>query len=147
MNSGTAREEGALFMQKHLVPVRREIADMADQLFDVVGIPFEQTSELQRQLLAVFAFGMIFAIGQLGRLTAPEVHALVLCCLMDVFRYADHQAAAFAEELIAAASHQNHHSTKNAIIHRGIDGHRQWQQGQTDNLRANIAEIFRAVGA
>jgi Immunity protein 48 len=132
-------------VENHLVPIRREIAEMAERLFDVIGIPFEQTSELQRQLLAAFAFGMTFAIGQLNRLSPPEVHALAIWYLTDVFRYANHQAVAFAENLIAAASDRNQHPTMNAIIHRGIDGHRQWQQ--REELHANLDEMFSVAGA
>jgi hypothetical protein len=134
-------------MDKRLVPIRREISDMAGGLFGVVGIPLDQTSELQRQLLAAYAFGMTFAVGQVKRLTPPEVHALAICCLMDVFQYADHQAGAFAEDLIAAASNRSFHPTMNEVINRGIDGHGQWQRGQTKELQENIEDIFRIVGA
>lgn len=37
---------------------------MAEQVIGVVGIPFKQTTELQRQILASFVFGMIFAQGK-----------------------------------------------------------------------------------
>jgi hypothetical protein len=120
---------------------------MASELFGVVGIPFEQTSELQRQIMASFAFGMIFAVGQIKRLSPPDVHALAICCLMDVFKYADHQAGAFSSDLIAHASSRDPNDTQQAIIHRGIDGHRQWQQKQTDQLKVNIEGIFKALGA
>jgi hypothetical protein len=139
-------EEGAR-MDQRLVPVRREIAVMASELFGVIGVPFEQTSELQRQILASFAFGMIFAIGQIKRLSPPDVHALAICCLRDVFKYADHQAIAFSSDLIAHASSNDPNDTHNAIIHRGIGGHCQWQQKQTEQLRANIEGIFEALGA
>ncbi|MGA8089200.1 MAG: Imm48 family immunity protein [Terracidiphilus sp.] len=77
---------------------------MANDLFVVIGVPFEQTLELQRQVLATFAFGMIFAEGRLRGLRPPEVHALVIACLTDVFRYSDQQAVSFSTNLISAAS-------------------------------------------
>jgi hypothetical protein len=120
---------------------------MASELFDVVGLPFEKTSELQRQILASFAFGMIFAVGQIKRLSPPDVHALAICCLMDVFKYADDQAGAFSSDLIAHASSKDPDDTHKAIIHRGIDGHYQWQEKQTAQLRTNIEGIFKALGA
>ncbi|MGN6369899.1 MAG: Imm48 family immunity protein [Phycisphaerae bacterium] len=132
-------------MDQHLVPVRNEIAVMASDLYTVIGVPFERTSELQRQILATFAFGMIFAVGQLRRLSPPEVHVLAIACLMDVFKYADHQAAAFSADLIVHASSKNPKDTHKAIIHRGIDGHRQWQQKQNDQLKINIEGIFEAL--
>ena len=134
-------------MDAHLAAVRTEINAMATELFGVIGIPFQQTSELQRQVLATFAFGMIFAVGNLNRLRPPEVHALAIACLMDVFKYADHQAAAFSNNLISAAlANVRNPTTTSAIIHRGIDGHRQWQQKNLDELRANIEGIFRTLG-
>ena len=134
-------------MDQRLVPARHEITGMAGDLFDVIGIPLEQTSELQRQILATFAFGMVFAVGQVRRLSPPDVHALAICCLIDVFHYADHQAGAFSTDLVAHASSRDPNDTHKAIIHRGIDGHCQWQQKQVDQLRANIAGIFKALQA
>lgn len=134
-------------MNQDLVPIRHEVAAMAGELFEVAGVPFEQTSELQRQILATFAFGMIFAMAQIRRLPPADVHALAICCLMDVFKYADHQAGEFSADLISNASSRDPNDTHRAIIHRGIDGHYQWQQKQTDQLHANIDSIFRALGA
>jgi len=120
---------------------------MAGELFAVAGVPFEKASELQRQVLATFAFGMIFALGKIERLSPPDVHALAICCLTDVFKYADHQAAAFSSDLIVTASGKSGNPTRKAIVHRGIDGHRQWHQRQTDQFKANIEGVFKAVGA
>jgi hypothetical protein len=133
-------------MDAHLAAVRTEINAMATELFGVIGISFQQTSELQRQVLATFAFGMIFATGNLNRLRPPEVHALVIACLMDVFKYADHQATAFSRDLISAASANSRNPTATSIVHRGIDGHRQWPQKKVDELRANIEGILRTLG-
>ncbi len=62
-----------------LKALRRQSAEMADDLFSVLGIPFEETTELQRQLLAAFSFGMLFVTGRINALTAPEIHALTIC--------------------------------------------------------------------
>ena len=129
-----------------LKALRRQSAEMADELFSVVGIPFEETTELQRQLLGAFGFGMLFAVGQLNKLTPPEVHALSVCLLMDVFKYSDHQATAFAEGLIESSRGRGN-PTINAVIHRGIDGHWQWKEGLTSDLKRNLEDIFRVVGA
>jgi hypothetical protein len=134
-------------MDRHLVPVRQEIAQMAGELVAAVAIPFEQTSELQRQIFAGFAFGMIFAVGQLKRLSPPEVHALVICCLTDTFKYSAAQAGAFSADLIQQSSSKDPKNTHKAIIHRGIDGHRQWQTGDTAKLRENVIGVFKLLGA
>jgi hypothetical protein len=127
--------------------LRREIAAMASGQFDLVGIPFARTTELQRQVLAAFAFGMTYAAGRQAGRTPPEVHALALGCLVDVFRYSPAQSAAFCQQLLEASSNPAAHDTMNAIIHRGIDGHRQWTQGELEELRANVSGVLRDVGA
>ena len=131
-----------------LKPLRSDVASMANELFSIVGIPFEQTTELQRQLLASFGFGMLFAVGQIEKLSPPEVDALAIMLLMDVFKYSPQQAGEFTELLInSSSSGGSGDATIKAIIHRGIDGHRQWQAKQVLELRSNIKEIFAATGA
>jgi Immunity protein 48 len=129
-----------------LKALRRQSAEMGHGLCSVLSTPFEETTELQRQLLASFAFGMLFATGCLNKLTPPDLHALSICLLIDVFNYSKDQAAAFAENLIAAASGSGN-PTINAVIHRGIDGHRQWEAGQMSELKGNVEDIFKTVGA
>jgi len=119
---------------------------MATGLFGVVGIPFENTSELQRQVLAAFAFGMVYSVGRIEDLSPAEVHALELALLMDVYKYSDHQAAAFAQELIDSASNRGN-PTFRAIIHLGIDGQAEWEEGQLSQLRLNLERVLKAVEA
>ena len=129
-----------------LKALRRQSVEMADDLLSVLEIPFEETTELQRQLLASFSFGMLFVIGQINKLTGSEIHALTICLLLDVFKYSDHQAVRFADDLIEAGSGRGNPTT-NAVIHRGIDGHRQWEAGLRSELKSNIDGIFKMVHA
>jgi len=96
--------------------LRSAVASMCDDLVASGGVPFESTTELQRQMLASFAFGMTFVIGQIEHLTPPEVHALSITMLMDVFKYSGQQAAAFSSHLIESASGRGN-PTIQAIIH------------------------------
>jgi hypothetical protein len=131
---------------KDLKEIRAEIVRMGNELHEIVGIPFEQTTELQRQLLAAFVFGMTFAIGHIKKLSPPDVHALAICFLQDVFKYSVDQSAAFAENLIQSASGRGNPTTK-SVIHRGIDGHWQWEQKKFAELKANVDDVFKVVGA
>jgi len=107
---------------------------------------FEEATELQRQLLASFSFGMLFVTGQLNKLASPEFHALSICLLLDVFKYSEHQAVSFAEDLILSSSGRGN-PTINAVIHRGIDGHRQWGGRLRSELKSNLEDIFKMVDA
>jgi len=126
--------------------LQSSLIKMCADLFASVGVPFESTTELQRQVLASFAFGMTFAVGQIEHLTPPQVHALSIAMLVDAFNYSVEQAGAFSSNLIESASGSGN-QTIQAIIHRGIDGHLQWSTGQTAELRENINSVLQAVGA
>lgn len=65
---------------------------------------------------------------------------------MDGFKYSDHQALSFAELLVASASGHGNPVTQ-AVIHRGIDGHLQWQSKQLTELRTNVESVFKTAGA
>jgi len=129
---------------KDLRRLRTVVSQMAAKTIELVGIPFETTSELQRQVIASFVFGMTYCEGQSESLSPPETHALVLTVLLDVFKYSDHQATAFAKELIDSSGADGN-STINAIIHRGIDGHAQWKKGHYPELKANLAEVLKLL--
>ena len=126
--------------------LRSSLVNMCADLITSVGIPFESTTELQRQVLASFAFGMTFAMGQIEHLTPPEVHALSITMLIDAFKYSPQQAGTFSSHLIESAGGRGN-PTIQAIIHRGIDGHRQWSSSQTVELGENINSVLQTVGA
>jgi hypothetical protein len=127
--------------------MRRDVGAMGHALFDAIGVPFVRTTELQRQILAAFAFGMAYAAGRTERLTQPEVHAMELASLVDVFGYSQAQAAAFCQELINSAAEPQKHQTMSAVIHRGIDGHAQWQHGNREALVHNVNGVLLELGA
>ena len=129
----------------NLKALRRSCCEMAEAVIDALGVEFEHTSELQRQVLANFTFGMVFALGQIHELTPAQIHALLLLVLNEPFKYSPKQAAAFADDLIRAAADRSHHDTMHAILHRGIDGHRQWESGNAEGLRENLLGVLRLL--
>jgi immunity protein 48 of polymorphic toxin system len=125
---------------------RSQIASLGRKLFQATGIEFAKTSEAQRQICGAFMFGVIFAHGKLNRLSPPDVQALAICMLQDVLSYSVEQAGAFSTRLVQASS-SGPTDTTNAIIHRGIDGHRQLTSGENDALRQNLFGIFNNLKA
>jgi len=59
---------------------------------------------------------MLFAMGQIKGLTPPQIHALTICCLSDVFKYSHAQAVAFSENLISSASSKEENTSKTIFI-------------------------------
>lgn len=126
-----------------LATLALQVRQMLSDLLGALGVG-EETTELRRQVLATFAFGMLFSAAMQQSLEPEQVHALLIGALRDSFGYTDEQAATFSEALIDAVSGDSR-PTSNAIIHRGIDGHRQWSENDIDGLRANVTEIFEVI--
>jgi hypothetical protein len=126
-----------------LATLRLQIRHMLSDLIGATGVG-EETTELRRQVLATFAFGMVMAAGMHDNLEPEQVHALALGALVDSFGYSADQAATFAEALIEAIS-GDERPTSNAIIHRGIEGYGQWRANDVEALKGNVGVIFAVL--
>lgn len=131
--------------QVDLKLIREENKRMFSHLFEIIDISFEATTELQRQILATFSFGMLNAIGSINKLTPSDVHALTLIMLEESFNYSNKQSVAFADDLIKAAACGDPNNTHKAIIHRGINGHYHYINGELDKIKENILNIFEIL--
>jgi hypothetical protein len=128
-----------------LLDHRQQVTAYGSDLFRVCGVEFDKTTEMQRQVSGAFLFGVAYAHGRVHQLAPPDVHALVITMLMDFLRYSAEQAGAFSSSLVQATS-AGPNDTMKAIIHRGIDGHRQLTSGEHNALRQNLLGIFQALG-
>lgn len=127
---------------KHdLVSHREQVNKMAMSLLTASEVDFDGATQLEQALVGTFLFGMIQAHGMLNGLTPPEVHALALIVFRDSLHYTDAAAAQGVQECINA-TRPEYHRTMNAILHRGVDGHKQYQDGNIDALRENLSSIL-----
>jgi hypothetical protein len=130
---------------KYLVRHRAELAERATSLLHICSVKVEQLSEVKRQIAAAFLFGMAYVYGIEQKLAPPEVQALVITLLEDIFGYNAEQAGAFSTRLVEA-SRNGPNDTMKAIIHRGIDGYRQLQNREDAQLRGNLLGLFETLG-
>lgn len=128
-------------MEQH----KKIISEFINQLLKSMNKPFESTTELERQILATFTFGAIHAQSILNHLSPSDVHALAIFTFITEFRYSSEQARAFIDHLIQVSTNENINPTTNAIIHRGIDGHKQFFATDLPNLKKNLTEIFNVI--
>ncbi|MDQ0661117.1 Imm48 family immunity protein [Paenibacillus sp. W2I17] len=128
-----------------LAAAANELEQMVDKMCELVGTPLEQTTELERQVMAAFGFGAVYGITHRDQLAEPQAHALSIRMLIKPFNYSEQQAVDFADDLIWVASDREVHPVMNTIIQRGIDGHRQFNQEDDEGLERNIQEILTAV--
>ena len=125
----------------HLVPHREECNKIASSALTASGVGFDSASKLEQALIGTFVFGMISAHGMMNQLQPAEVHALALCVFQDTLHYTVDAAAQGVQECINAAA-PSYHPTMNAILHRGIDAHKQYLDGDSDGLSQNIRSIL-----
>jgi hypothetical protein len=128
-----------------LAAAASELEQMVGKICELIGTPLEQTTELERQVIAAFGFGAVYGITHRDQLAEPQAHALSIRMLIKPFNYSEQQAVDFADDLIRVASDREVHPVMNTIIHRGIDGHRQFNQEDDEGLARNIQEILAAV--
>ena len=126
---------------EHLVPHRNALNAMARDLLKEAGLEFDKASPLEQALVGTFLFGMIQTHGMANKLSPPEIHALALLVFKDTLHYSDSAAAQGVQECINATD-PKYHDTMHAILHRGIDGHRQYQEGDREGLSKNIVSIL-----
>ncbi|PAF30520.1 Imm48 family immunity protein [Paenibacillus sp. 7516] len=128
-----------------LAAAASELEQMVDRICELIGTPLGQTTELERQVIAAFGFGAVYGITHRDQLGESQAHALSIRMLIKPFNYSEQQAVDFADDLIRVASDREAHPVMNTIIHRGIDGHRQFNQEDDEGLARNIQEILTAV--
>lgn len=128
-----------------LAAAASELEQMVGKICELIGTPLEQTTELERQVIAAFGFGAVYGITHRDQLAEPQAHALSIRMLIQPFNYSEQQAVDFADDLIRVASDREVHPVMNTIIQRGIDGHRQFNQEDDEGLARNIQEILAAV--
>lgn len=130
---------------RDLRPIRAQRRRMALDLLRAADIDIATANPAQRQLTAMFTFGMAFGACLDDELSPAQTHALAIAWLMDAFNYTDQEAVAFAQRLINASSNRETDEFTNTVIHRGIEGYLQWRNGDEATLVTNIKEVLAAI--
>jgi hypothetical protein len=115
---------------------------LAAQLLKVAEIDFDAATKLQQALIGTFLFGMLTAEGMHTGRSPGEIRAGAICVFQDALHYTPEAAVEGVEHCIQATG-PDAHETMKAIIHRGIDGHRQILDGDNTGLAQNIGDILR----
>lgn len=130
-----------------LETARQEVLGLAAGLFSIIGRPFEDTDELERQVLATISFGALNAAGHIAELSAQQAYGLTVDMLTTVFRYETDQARSFAEHLVAIAAGAVEQKTMLQLVHYGIDMHVQYVNNDLEPIRHNILSILDQIRA
>lgn len=111
------------------------------------SVIFEQTSELERQILAVYAFGMAEGMRQTEYLSLNimQVESGIIGMLNSVFQYSIRQAQDFTHIMITNLKSKDPENTYYAIIHRGLDGYYLWKDEKKKTVINDIVQIINVL--
>lgn len=122
--------------------IGKEIINLYCQKKDV---SFDNTSELERQIISVYLFGLLDGIRQdkYSDLTPLQVKKSISHILGSVLGYTLNQADDFTEDMINNLQSGDPQNTIYAIIHRGLDGYFMWIKNKNDEV---VNDIYSIVG-
>lgn len=112
---------------------------------DKTGKDFEETSEMERQIAAVFVFGMANGLAMDIKHTPLKVETGMIAVLIRVFKYSPEQSTDFVVSMIGSMQTKNENDTQNAITHRGLEGYYSYQDNQFEELANNIVDIINIL--
>lgn len=112
-----------------------------------INLSFEKTTELERQVLAVYFFGMSNGLMQHLKLknTPMEIAEMIKNNLIGVFNYSNEQAQQFFDSMVNDLQSKDPRNTQYVIIHRGLDGYFAWEKGQKSNVINDVGQIISAL--
>lgn len=112
-----------------------------------INTPFEETIELERQILAVYFFGMSNRLMQHLKLEKSllEIIEIIKKNLVDVFRYSNEQAKDFLDNMVENLQSKDPKNTQYVIINRGLDGYFSWEKGQKENVIKDVCQIINVL--
>jgi len=122
--------------------IKKLSQDVVNLYINEVKSSFEKITELERQILATYLFGMFDGVRQNNNIdiTPNQMAINISDILVSVFKYSKDQAEIFVEELIDNLQSNNPQNTSYAIIHRGLEGYYTWGNSK-DKVIKDIIEI------
>lgn len=116
--------------------------DVLNLYLNEIKSSFEQITELERQILATYLFGMFDGVRQNNNLdiTPNQIVINISDILVSVFRYSKKQAESFVNGVIEDLQSDNPQNTSCAIIHRGLEGYYTWGKNK-DKVIKDIIQI------
>ncbi len=114
--------------------------DVVNLYINEVKSSFEQITELERQILATYLFGMFDGLRQKNNIdiTPNQMAINISDILVTVFKYSENQAISFVDEMINNLQSNNPQNTSYAIIHRGLEGYYTWDSSKNKVIKEII---------
>ena len=104
-------------------------------------------SELERQILAVYFFGMADGLRQANftNESVDKITKTIINVLIKEFKYSENQARQFLDSIIYDLQSKDSNNTQYVIIHKGLDGYFKWKSGNKNDVIKNVCQIINKL--
>lgn len=111
------------------------------------GITFKTLSELERQILAVYFFGMADGLRQDNYCNhgVDKIAKIIINVLVKEFKYSENQARQFFDSIIDNLQSKDFNNIQYVIIHKGLDGYFKWKDGNKNDVIKNVCQIINKL--
>ncbi len=122
--------------------IKKLSQDVVNLYTNEIQTSFEQITELERQVLVTYLFGMFDGFRQNNKIdiTPGQMAINISDILVSVFKYSKSQAESFVNETIDNLQSNNPQNTSYVIIHRGLEGYYTWSNSK-DKVIKDIIQI------
>lgn len=121
-----------------------DVLEMVTATFEMLDIRMEKMTEVERQIIAAFSFGMINGAALDAGTDSVTVQGTMVGVLIGKFGYSEKQAMDFMQLLIESTNRE-FHPTMHAIIHRGLEGYHDYKVQKFNEVHENLADILDTV--
>lgn len=121
-----------------------EVSEMVAAIFNMLDIHTEELTELERQIISAFSFGMINGAAMEEGADPMTVQGTMAGVLIRQFGYSEKQAVDFMQQLIESTNRE-FHPTMYAIIHRGLEGYYDYRDQQYSLVHENLTDIIDTI--
>ncbi len=116
-------------------------AKMSQDLFNILGVEFEDSTEFDRQALAAFSFGMITAFAQKKQVEQAIVLNTSGYVFVNVFKYSEDQMQEFIYLLINSTK-KGYHEGFYLMINQGVEMYHDYEQKEYDKIFDRIMKTY-----
>lgn len=121
-----------------------EVSEMMAAIFNMLDIRTEELTELERQIISAFSFGMINGAAMEDGADPMTVQGTMAGVLIGQLGYSEKQAVDFMQQLIESTNRE-FHPTMYAIIHRGLEGYYDYRDQQYNLVHENLTDIIDTI--
>lgn len=122
----------------------KECFKMSDDLFEILDIELKDITEMERQIISSFLFGMLNGEALEKKINPPELKGILISILINKFKYSEKQSVEFSQNLINSMD-RKYNPTMYVIIHKGLEAYYDYKENKNNEIYNNLTYIIDTI--